>query len=794
MKVRFDGLRKITRLHGVFRAPGEDAEMRQADAEDAIRRGLARPLRDTAVSGPTATTAIRQHEALRKASRVGQAKKAEGGGPNAEGPPLFVVTPTKGGRAEDLDRTLASLCFEAPPGVAICVVLDGPNDHGTTERVVKWWEERLRGSRNTPNVQLRVSRHSARHGVNRSRMKAIQEAPANAVIVEVDDHDVPEPGALNKVREVFLNKSIRALYADYYIADARDRLVRRKRLESYWDGLFLKVCPSNGLRAYRKSLYVAVGGYREHEYPAGDYFLWLRFAAYLEDVPKAFAFVPEPLSRFKMCSDSISVTHAKEQAMMQDRAVLAAMTGTILPGQRVPTEETAGLPDYRHVTETGRGSWRPYRDTAIVVPCFKSANYVPGLLASMGEEQEAVILVSDGDGEYELGETAQIVLSENTGFAHACNVGARRTRSKYICFLNADVEVKPGWLDAMIEEMESSAAADIAIVGNRQLDGQGRIHSCGSEFSWKTRNFDHVCRDEWPAGQPEWHTARDLDMITASCWLIRRDVFEAMGGFDERFRRGYWEDTDLCMKIRRAGYRIRFTPRSQITHFQGRSGGSVHRYHRQNAQLCRSRWVDTGLVDKFAKRRGRRPHGGQIVACYIVLNEEEFIQASLESIYDFADRIIIVEGGNDYAVAAGLCGPDKCSTDATVEQIRAFPDPEEKIELLQGEWTDKVEQRNAYARLLRPGDWMLLMDGDEVFFDRGIWRLSALMHEREVIQPRFYLFWNDFMTVGTGVWDAYPQVKVVKWREGYHYRDHNCPCDGDGGLIVRGNPQAGCVI
>ena len=54
------------------------------------------------------------------------------------------------------------------------------------------------------------------------------------------------------------------------------------------------------------------------------------------------------------------------------------------------------------------------------------------------------------------------------------------------------------------------------------------------------------------------------------------------------------------------------------------------------------------------------------------------------------------------------------------------------------------------------------------------------MHNHDIIQPGFALFWNNISTVGTGVWNDYPQVKAVRWREGYRYRDHNCPCDADG--------------
>ena len=455
-------------------------------------------------------------------------------------------------------------------------------------------------------------------------------------------------------------------------------------------------------------------------------------------------------------------------------------------------ERPAQEADWAGVAQVAKGQHRfhCWRDVAIVIPCFNSTKHLPRCIESVGhanaQQPRAICAVIDGDAlAYDLNEVSSVTLSRNTGFAHACNVGAKHTESKYICFLNADTEVKAGWLDGLIHEMES--APDIAVVGGRQLDGRGKIHSCGSEWSWLTHHYEHDLRGGTPGNQPQWNQARDLDAITGSCILVRRDVFEELGGFDKRYRIGYWEDSDFCMRIRQAGYRIRFTPESEIIHYQGHSDRGFHSHYRENAQLCRRRWAETGLVDRFARQRGRCVQAGDVVACYIVLNEEEYIAASLESIYPLADRIVIVEGGNEYAVAAGLCGPDKRSMDGTLDEIESFPDAEGKIEVVTGMWRDKAEQRNAYADRLNPGDWMLLMDGDEVFYEAGLWRLSALMHERKIIRPMFDLFWNDFETLGTGIWDAFPQVKAVRWKQGYRYRDHNCPCDARGRLIAGAN-------
>ena len=428
---------------------------------------------------------------------------------------------------------------------------------------------------------------------------------------------------------------------------------------------------------------------------------------------------------------------------------------------------------------------KPGVAVSVIIPLYRSERFIAPLMESLRGSDATpfeTIFVSDGDGQPDV-PGKMVVLPENGGFACAVNEGARHAAERFICLLNADVEVHENWLAPMVQLIESSA--DIGVVGNRNLKPNGRIDSVGSEFSYATGNFEHVLLDAEDTPSCERDRIAERDMITASCLLVRRAVWEELGGMDERYRIGYFEDADFCMRVRSAGLRILYCPDSVITHHKNHSNAGRHAHYEENRRLFHSRWVETGMVDKFAVARGRKVREGNVVACYIVLNEEEYIQASIESVYPLADRIIIVEGGNDYAVAAGLCGPDKRSTDATIDRIKAIDDPGGKIELIQGAWKDKAQQRQEYAKRLTPGDWMLLMDGDEVFYANAIWRLSYLMRQHDVILPAFDLLWNDFETVGTGVWDEFPQVKVVRWREGYHYRDHNCPCDARGRLIVR---------
>ncbi len=425
-------------------------------------------------------------------------------------------------------------------------------------------------------------------------------------------------------------------------------------------------------------------------------------------------------------------------------------------------------------------------DVSILIPNKRTAKFLPRLFTTLKENSIDVkfetVLCTDGDKAYLKSGDKEVVLSHTVGYAGANNYAfkAASKQSEFICLLNADIEVEENWLAPLVEYLRANPKA--GIVGCAQYKFSGKIESLGSKWDWPSCHFPHIGYGQ--REHPDQNEVREREMITFSSVLMRRRVWEDVGGLDEAYVSGYWEDTDFCMKARQKGWKIYCVPQSRVKHHVGGSKAFVRGGRAQTKAIFKRRWVDTGLVDKYRAEMGVRHNKDRIVAGYIVLNEEEFIQASLESIYDFVDKIIIVEGGNQYAIKAGWCDESRRSTDSTVERIEAFPDPEQKIELIQGEWDTKVDQRNAYAEKLNHGDWLLLMDGDEVFLDKGIWRLSALMHYYDILMPGFYLFWNNFRTLGTSVWEDFLQVKAVHWKDGFHYVNHNYPSDEKGKSIV----------
>jgi hypothetical protein len=114
----------------------------------------------------------------------------------------------------------------------------------------------------------------------------------------------------------------------------------------------------------------------------------------------------------------------------------------------------------------------------------------------------------------------------------------------------------------------------------------------------------------------------------------------------------------------------------------------------------------------------------KLVAFYCIYNEADFIEYSLKSIYDYVDKIIIIEGAwkETYVVNGNLR-----SNDGTIDIIENFPDPDKKVDIYYHNENSQLEQRNKLWDYLKEDCLMLLVDGDEVWTPEELKKVRALL-------------------------------------------------------------------
>jgi N-acetylglucosaminyl-diphospho-decaprenol L-rhamnosyltransferase len=178
----------------------------------------------------------------------------------------------------------------------------------------------------------------------------------------------------------------------------------------------------------------------------------------------------------------------------------------------------------------------------------------------------------------------------NIGFAASNNVGLKLATGRHVLFLNPDVEIVDGDLAALVTELERRPATGAASV--IQVDGDGHLLPSMLRFPTPLRQAAEALLpprvrparlDEPVAPGPVYEKEQTADWLTGAFLLVRGEAVRAAGGMDERFFL-YSEETDLCLRLHRAGWEVRHLPVMTIRHHGGTSQTPF-----LAAQLCRSK-------------------------------------------------------------------------------------------------------------------------------------------------------------------------------------------------------------
>ena len=152
--------------------------------------------------------------------------------------------------------------------------------------------------------------------------------------------------------------------------------------------------------------------------------------------------------------------------------------------------------------------------------------------------------------------------AENVHFLRACNQGAPLARGRFILLLNNDARLLPGSLRAALSTMNSSP--DIGVVGGRLVLLDGSLQEAGS-IVWRDGSCLGYGRGDSPSA-PMYSFRRDVDFCSGAFFLVRRELFNTLEGFDDAFAPAYYEEVDFCLRARRAGFRTVYEPAAVILH------------------------------------------------------------------------------------------------------------------------------------------------------------------------------------------------------------------------------------
>lgn len=219
-------------------------------------------------------------------------------------------------------------------------------------------------------------------------------------------------------------------------------------------------------------------------------------------------------------------------------------------------------------------------EVSIIIPVYNQFDYTYACLESIIKNSGDVayeILIAD-DCSSDLTEQIDDIIGglhtihneKNLRFLLNCNHAAKQARGEYILFLNNDTQVQENWLEPLVSLMQKDPS--IGMTGSKLVYPDGRLQEAGGILWSDGSAWNYGNRSDPNA--PEYNYVKEVDYISGASICIRRELWEEIGGFDERFVPAYCEDSDLAFEVRRHGYKVVYQPLSVVVHFEGVSNGT----------------------------------------------------------------------------------------------------------------------------------------------------------------------------------------------------------------------------
>ncbi len=181
---------------------------------------------------------------------------------------------------------------------------------------------------------------------------------------------------------------------------------------------------------------------------------------------------------------------------------------------------------------------------------------------------------------------------ENLGFAGACNRGVERARGRYLAILNSDTVLTPSSLKTLVEFMDANPRVAICAPQLLNMDGTlqnsiANLPTLATELLNKSL-LRRLFPERYPGKELRIETPVEVESVIGACMVIRKKALDEVGGFDEDYF-FFLEETDLCVRMHRNGWKVVFHPGVRVYHLQGASAKRVNT--RARVEYWRSRYI-----------------------------------------------------------------------------------------------------------------------------------------------------------------------------------------------------------
>lgn len=499
-------------------------------------------------------------------------------------PLISVVVPVYRPRPEWLKEAIESVRDQTWMRWQLCLSIDGADS--ALEQEIQ------RIAREDPRIVVTASAERGGIGAALNRAAGVI---SGEYVAFLDHDDVLAPHALHHIAKALQDGGADVLYTDEDSLDSDGARVR-PNLKPGWSPELLLSCMYMGhLLVVSRVMLDRVGWFRGDFDGAQDYDLALR----LDEANARFRHVPRVLYHWRIHQGSTAAAaSAKPWAHEAGRRALADSLGR--RGERFTGIADGPIP---HTYRIQRPVPSGYGLSIVIVSrtpqllerCLESVARTAGSI-----EYEFVVVHHRSGGEDDRMTSllrrfgcAVIPYTGAFNFSAMNNAGVRGARNDVLLFLNDDVmALESGWAETLVAH---AARARVGVAGAKLVYSSGAIQHAGIVLG-AGEGTAHCGRGIFRSDLWRWlELPRDVSAVTGACMAVRRDVFTSLGGFDESFPVNY-NDVDLCLRARRAGYRVIIDPGVVLRHDEARTRASGTRFVEREA--FQERWYEA-MDDPF---------------------------------------------------------------------------------------------------------------------------------------------------------------------------------------------------
>jgi GT2 family glycosyltransferase len=503
-------------------------------------------------------------------------------------PTISIIMPVYNVSREDLSRALDSVLNQYYPFWELCIC-----DDASTLRHVRSVLEDYAAS----DKRIKVVFSEENRGIAIASNRALELATGEFIGL-LDDDDEITPDALYEVIQTLQEVNADLIYSDEDKLDTEGSRCDPFFKPAWSPDLLFSCNYISHFGVYRKSIVDQIAGFRRGFDGSQDYDLVLRFTEKSDKI----AHIPKILYHWRKVSGSAAASTLSKPYAYE--AGEKALTET-LRRREIRGEATR---------EIAPGFYRVRRDlvsagkVSIVIPTRDRLELLRQCIDSIESKTQynnyEIVIVNNASRERDtleyLAHTPHRVIHDAGSFNYSRlnNRAAREVDGDYLLLLNNDIEVISGeWLSAMIEHAQRP---EVGAVGAKLLYPDNRVQHAGVVLGLGgVANHSHRFRDgyEDPGYFGFANRIRNYSAVTAACLMIRRKLFEEIGGLDEKNLAVTFNDVDLCLRLRRQGYLIVYTPYALLYHKESASRG--HGVDPDEDSYMMTKWRNEILSDPY---------------------------------------------------------------------------------------------------------------------------------------------------------------------------------------------------